>query len=476
MSLSGKGMFIWKLPNCEGGNTERIMARAVRAGLSHVLVKIADGPGPYGDPGQINLLRRTLDDAGIQTWGWHYVYGNDPLGEARVAESLVKSYGLDGYVIDAEAPYKGRPGQATTFMRDLRAALPPTFPVALSSYRYPSLHRELPWAQFLDQAQYAMPQVYWEGAHDAGAQLERSVKEYMQLVGPAFEYVATGAAYGTGSWQATPADVHDFLLRARALGMAAVNFYSWDWAGAPGREALWDAIANFYWPPESGQGPGDVPPVEEPPTVGKVTAIVNVIQGDHADALRLLNQLKEQPGVIVTALTEIELPGLNEPPAPTPPQPAFVWPTEDAQRRVIQEFGANPGYYKQFDLPGHEGRDLVAPRGSKIMAVCAGRIARIDLNHAAYGVSVRQSCEVEGRTLEVCYAHGLTDSVKVKVGDEVQAGQVLMLSDATGNVFGDSADLSHLHLHVREPGKTYTSPEGVVWPFNVVDPRPFFGS
>ena len=103
-----------------------------------------------------------------------------------------------------------------------------------------------------------------------------------------------------------------------------------------------------------------------------------------------------------------------------------------------------------------------------------GKITRIDLNHSAYGVSVRQSCTVDGRTFEVVYAHGESGSVNVELGEPVKAGDILMRSDATGSVFG-SGDKSHLHTHVKELGVTYTDPNGVAWPFNITNPNPLFG-
>ena len=43
MGLTGKGFWIWKIPNCESSNVESIANLAQAAHLSHVLVKIADG-------------------------------------------------------------------------------------------------------------------------------------------------------------------------------------------------------------------------------------------------------------------------------------------------------------------------------------------------------------------------------------------------------------------------------------------------
>jgi hypothetical protein len=47
MTLTGKGMMIWKIPNCEGGDASKIASLAQTANFSHVLIKIADGSVAY---------------------------------------------------------------------------------------------------------------------------------------------------------------------------------------------------------------------------------------------------------------------------------------------------------------------------------------------------------------------------------------------------------------------------------------------
>lgn len=56
MGLQGRGFFIWKVWDCAGGNAERIASAAQSAGLSHVLIKIADGSNP------VNIDKETKID------------------------------------------------------------------------------------------------------------------------------------------------------------------------------------------------------------------------------------------------------------------------------------------------------------------------------------------------------------------------------------------------------------------------------
>ena len=43
MNLTGKGFFLWNSAECEDGDPERIAALVESAGLSHLIIKVADG-------------------------------------------------------------------------------------------------------------------------------------------------------------------------------------------------------------------------------------------------------------------------------------------------------------------------------------------------------------------------------------------------------------------------------------------------
>ena len=66
---------------------------------------------------------------------------------------------MDGFVLDREGHYTGKYYSAKTFMDLLRKEITKT-PIALSSYRYPNYHPQLPWDEFLSQCDLNMPQVY----------------------------------------------------------------------------------------------------------------------------------------------------------------------------------------------------------------------------------------------------------------------------------------------------------------------------
>lgn len=251
MTLQGKGFFIWKIRDCERGNPQEIAAAAEAAGFTHVLVKVADGTYAYNVDAktrfdQVPAVVEALRARNIQAWGWQYVYGFDPVGEARVAVRRIQQFQLEGFVIDAEAEYKqpGRSAAARRYMKDLRKACPNT-PLALSSYRFPSFHPQLPWRDFLESCDINMPQVYWEKAHNPAAQIARCTREFQSMT-PNRPVIPTGPAYKANGWRPTEADLHEFFDAVQNARLTAVNFFSWDECKRD-LPHLWTLIANRRW-------------------------------------------------------------------------------------------------------------------------------------------------------------------------------------------------------------------------------------
>lgn len=263
MTLQGKGFFIWKVWDCAQGDPDEIASTAKEAGLSHVLIKIADGGYAHNidEKTKVDLVPpvvAALRACGIAAWGWHYVYGYDPLSEARIAIRRIEELGMDGYVIDAEGEYKGadRPAAARRFMGEMRKALP-NLPMALSSYRFPSYHPQLPWREFLEYCDYNMPQVYWEQAHNPADQLSRCLREF-QVLNPYRPVIPTGPAYKWNGWRPSDEDMDQFFQSVNRAKIPAVNFFSWDECSRD-LPNLWEKIARFSLGQPLPEPPKDLP-------------------------------------------------------------------------------------------------------------------------------------------------------------------------------------------------------------------------
>jgi hypothetical protein len=271
MTLQGKGFFTFNLPDCEGGDPSSILAAAQAAGLSHIIVRIADGAKVAGiDASGVDFTApvvQALHQAGMAVWGWQYVYGDNPSAEATIAITRTQALGLDGYVVSAGEEYEqpGRSSAAHQFITTVRTAL--KVPIALNSYRFPNFHPKFPWSDFLLSCDLHMPQVYWEQAHNPGDQLSES-KQQCDALPNARPYTPSGAAYTTPGWSPTTQDITDFLDTAEDLSLPGVNFFDWDTCKA-NLSDLWKAIASFTWP----AAPQGNPPAQIPTTVTSTSPV-----------------------------------------------------------------------------------------------------------------------------------------------------------------------------------------------------------
>ena len=249
--IQGKGFYIWQIVRCENGNAQAIADAAQAAGLSHVIIKIADGASPYNIVSGIDLVPpvvAALRARGITPLGWHFVYGYDPEGEADIAIQRINELDIDAYVIDAETHYEepGKEDAAYEFMGRLRDALP-NFTMALSTFRFPTYHPAFPYQAFLTSVNLNMPQVYWVLNDNPGEQLIRTVREY-EAIAPFRPIIPTGSAYIQGNWRPTPEQIIEFMQTAQLLNLSAANFWEWGHTRQNAPE-LWNTVSDYDWPP-----------------------------------------------------------------------------------------------------------------------------------------------------------------------------------------------------------------------------------
>lgn len=134
----------------------------------------------------------------------------------------------------------------------------------------------------------------------------------------------------------------------------------------------------------------------------------------------------------------------------------------EGRRRITQQWGENPEYYRQFapggvPLRGHNGLDFALPEGARLFAVDRGRVVEIGFDRAGYGRYIK----LVHRWGESLYAH--MQAFTVESGAAVERGQVIGYADNTGLSTGP-----HLHFAIR------------VYPYNradgwggFTDPLPF---
>jgi hypothetical protein len=250
--FEGQGMWIWYVSASSGGSTAAIIAQAHAAGVTTVFIKSSDGSSNYWSQFSPQLVAE-LHAAGLRACAWQYVYGTNPAGEAALGARAV-SYGADCLAIDAESQYEGHYAAAQTYINDLRAAIGPSFPLALASFPYVSYHPSEPYSVFLGPggAQFNAPQMYWK---DIGTSIDTvyantyiANRIYGRSIFP------LGQTYGGVS--------SSELLRFReeAVDYGATGTSYWDWQETPA--GLWRTLAAPLQPLSSVTPNGEYPEVK----------------------------------------------------------------------------------------------------------------------------------------------------------------------------------------------------------------------
>lgn len=126
-------------------------------------------------------------------------------------------------------------------------------------------------------------------------------------------------------------------------------------------------------------------------------------------------------------------------------------------------------------LIGHNGIDIVAPWGTPILAVAAGKVTDCKNNPGGYGKHVR----IFDGKYEHTYGH--LSEIRVDVGEEVVMGQEIGLMGNTGFVVSGATPFwkhnpyagTHLHYGIREMKRVSVVNYENGY-FGSFDPRPFF--
>lgn len=150
------------------------------------------------------------------------------------------------------------------------------------------------------------------------------------------------------------------------------------------------------------------------------------------DTLYVGQQLRVLPGTDIEPTKAV----LAVPAAPTTGDGTLMWPLIGS---ITSRFG-----YRQLRVSGsnfHTGIDIDGETGDPIRAAHAGTVT-LSGWHGGYGNLV---IVTSGNTE---YYYGHASALKVEVGDEVAAGDVIALVGSTGNSTG-----SHLHFEIRVDGQ-----------------------
>lgn len=230
---TGKGLLIWQL-RVVGTDPVALAAKCKDLNLAWVSIKVVDGINSFNDA-YIAPTITELRKVGIDVWGWGYTYGNNPVAEGSATATILNSLDVSGYMIDAEGQYdRSMMGPtATAYVNNIRAKYGK--PLGLCSYRYPNLHNNFPWNQFLAQIDFHCPQVYWiqaVGDTVSGYQLGRSYNQLQALKVLPFIPIGTIVKDDFSAWVPSVPQIQNFSDTAKQLNLPGYGYYDLD-SGLP---------------------------------------------------------------------------------------------------------------------------------------------------------------------------------------------------------------------------------------------------
>lgn len=101
----------------------------------------------------------------------------------------------------------------------------------------------------------------------------------------------------------------------------------------------------------------------------------------------------------------------------------------------------------------HDGIDMTPGLGTPVRAIADGVVTSVGGPGGSLGVFAKIDHVVDGRLVRSVYAHMLTGSLTVTVGQRVTVGQQVGQVGTTGQSTGP-----HLHLGIMLDGTTFTDP------------------
>ncbi len=251
--LRGKGMWVWKHRQTEGGDADAIVARAVTAGLSQLWVRVADSrDGFYGADFLAALVPRA-QARGLAVIGWGFPYLWDPVGDAAwTAEALAwRGPGgvvLDGFSPDIEMSTEGvvlTEARARLYLGLVRQAAGRRMVVATVYRPTDAKVAVYPYGAMAPYVDAFAPMVYWgctEPGEAATQALDRLASlRPVHLIGQGYDMADEGGRDGPPD----AAETSRFLDVAYRGGAVGASFWVWQSMD----DAQWTAVAAYPWSP-----------------------------------------------------------------------------------------------------------------------------------------------------------------------------------------------------------------------------------
>jgi len=222
----GKGILICNLNN----NYLQTIDKLVGLGVEWVAPKIVNAVSEFNSQWNRVFIQECRKN-GIDVWGWGYTYGVNSEKEGLNTAHILNDLDVSGYFIDAEGEYD-QPNTtiiAQAYINNLRGNTQK--PLGLCSFRYPSLHGNVPWKVLLDGCDFHIPQVYWIQATSEiapGFQLGKSYNQLQAIKQLPFVALGTVVKDDGSPWVPTPNQITNFYNTAKQMNLPAYSYYDMD--------------------------------------------------------------------------------------------------------------------------------------------------------------------------------------------------------------------------------------------------------
>jgi hypothetical protein len=251
--LEGKGMWLWKYRQSEGGDPDAIVAKAAAAGLRQLWVRVGDSKDGFYAREVLDALVPRAHRRGIAVIGWGFPFLFDPVADSGwTAEALAwrspEGHVLDGFSPDIELPADGvaiSEKRVRVYLDLVRRAAASRLVVA-TVYRptdklWPSTY---PYAAMAPYVDAFAPMVYW-ACLEPGATAAQAIERLRTLrpvhtIGQAWDMRVDSGNRGAAPDEL---EIRRFLDVSRRQGALGGSLWVWHLAG----EEQWSALSAFPW-------------------------------------------------------------------------------------------------------------------------------------------------------------------------------------------------------------------------------------
>jgi hypothetical protein len=252
--IEGKGMWVWRMGQTEGGDADAIVRRATGAGLTQLWVRVGDSHDGFYAADTLAALVPKAHQAGLAVVGWGFPYLHDPVDDARwSAEALAwrgpGGVALDGFSPDIELATEGvvlTERRARVYLGRVREAAGDRLLVATVYRPTDRLWTgPYPYTAIADYVDAFAPMVYW-GCTEPGAATAEAVERLSRLrpvhvIGQGYDAGVDGGRPGSPSATETVR----FLDVAARDGAIGASFWVWQSID----DEQWEAMSAFPWYP-----------------------------------------------------------------------------------------------------------------------------------------------------------------------------------------------------------------------------------